>query len=195
MNLLDQTYELVCSDTMIQLHDSANELKQNILTQQEESKSFMTATKNHTDVHLNYVNEELNTLYKEIEELKRQLKHNGNTKNQTTTEETDPNVGEIRKEITKNSNEEVKTDVEQLIKRQDGTINEITQYIKEMDRINRQKVDQLEAINVQEKKARDIINEQIEKLTKDNTTTIAYLKEQIALNNKNTNRIEQINIL
>ena len=195
MNLLHQTYELVCSDTMIQLHDSANELKQNILTQQEENKSFMTATKNYTDVHLNCVDEKFNALYKEIEELKRQLKHNGNTKDQTTTEETDPNVGEMRKEITKSSNEEVKTDVEQLIKRQDGTINEITQYIKEMDRIIRQKVDQLEAINVQEKKARDIINEQIEKLTKDNTTTIASLKEQIALNNKNTDRIEQINIL
>ena len=128
MNLLDQTYELLCSNTMIQLHDSTNELRQNILTHQEENTNFMTIAQNHAEVPINYLDEKFNVLYKQIEELKIQLKHNRNTKNQATTEETNLNIREMREGIPKNNNERVKRDAEQLVQRQDGMINEISQY-------------------------------------------------------------------
>ena len=109
----------------------------------------------------NYVEDKFNLLYKEIAELKRQLHHNDNTKDNATTEEMNPNDRETRKDTVRNSNEEVEKKVEQWMQSQDEKINRINQYIKEMDNNNRERTDQFEAKNLQEKEALTIINEQI----------------------------------
>ena len=51
MNLLGQTYDLLWSNTVIQLHESVNLLRQNTSTKQEENQSFMVATQNHIDLY------------------------------------------------------------------------------------------------------------------------------------------------